>query len=42
MRPQVLDPVEKKFVKRTWADVRVGNVITVFKVRCAPSKAAGQ
>ena len=30
--PQVFDSVEKKFVTRTWADVHVGDVITVFKV----------
>lgn len=31
-RVQVFDPVDKKFVIKTWADVRVGDIITVFKV----------
>lgn len=30
---QVYDNNEKQFVKKTWADVRVGDVITVYKVR---------
>lgn len=30
---QVFDSEEQRFVTKTWADVRVGDVITVFKVR---------
>ena len=33
MPPKVFDAAEQAFVKKTWADVRVGDVIVVLKVR---------